>query len=345
MVNNQGEFNKNYLKDKEEIEITDEDFEEKELIIEDYLNLKNLYLRDIEDIKKITLKNLEQLQECTIRDCGTKELTIENCSQIEKLNVENNLLTNLDSIKDLNNLAELKINGNPELIELLKPYYNENDLDWRTYQKVIQGSSESIQELLKTIRNLKEEVKTLKEQQPITLDNPIDFERKYQQLKKTLHSLASEEQLKSKEIAVLKTKDLTDALSGKISDQEINLSELQKTKKELEKQLAYFEQLYQAKKEKIALKNKELEKMKSTVKDKLNNEEWKVLKKLLEVQDDFIQSNSNLVLKKLEKNKNKLSNKLTSEEIEGFCQLQTEITQLELEIQKKNLIRHKPLSV
>ncbi|CAI2199151.1 8366_t:CDS:1, partial [Funneliformis geosporum] len=53
------------------------------------------------------------------------------------------------------------------------------------------------------------------------------------------------------------------------------------------------------------------------------------------IQDDFIQSNSSLIHRKIEKNKSKLSDKLTNEEIGLFCQLQTKITQLKLEIQKK----------
>jgi len=129
MVNNQIEFNNEYNKEVTEIEITDEYDFEGQLIIENYPNLKSLYLRDIETIEKITLKNLGQLQECTVRDCETKNLVIENCPQIGKLSVENNLLTNLGFIKDLENLEELKINGNTELVKILEPYYNENGLD------------------------------------------------------------------------------------------------------------------------------------------------------------------------------------------------------------------------
>lgn len=108
MVTNQNEFNNEYNKKVKEIEITDEYDFEGQLVIENYPNLKNLYLRDIENIEKITLKNLEQLQACTIRDCGTKELVIENCPQIKNLNIENNFLSNLGFIKDLDNLEELK---------------------------------------------------------------------------------------------------------------------------------------------------------------------------------------------------------------------------------------------
>lgn len=58
-----------------------------------------------------------------------KELVIENCPQIKKLNVENNSLGNLEFLKDLGNLEELKINGNTELTKFLEPYYNKSGLD------------------------------------------------------------------------------------------------------------------------------------------------------------------------------------------------------------------------
>jgi hypothetical protein len=113
MTNNQEWFNREYSKEVEEIEITDDDFEG-QLVITDYPNLKNLYLRDVENIDKITLKNLGQLQEFTIRDCGTKELVIANCPQIKKLNIENNFLTSLEFLANLENLeiSELKADGN-----------------------------------------------------------------------------------------------------------------------------------------------------------------------------------------------------------------------------------------
>jgi Leucine-rich repeat (LRR) protein len=121
MVNNQNEFNNKYSKEVKEIRIKNKDFQ-RQLIVEDYLNLEKLYLRDIENIEKIILKNLPQLKLCTIRDCGTKELAIENCPQINNLNIENNLLTDLEFIKDLENLEELEIDGNAKLVEILEPY-------------------------------------------------------------------------------------------------------------------------------------------------------------------------------------------------------------------------------
>src|SRR4051812_20086722 len=116
MVKNQIEFNENHPKEKKEkqIKIREENNFQGSLVIEDYSELEKLYLRGIKNIEEVVLKNLTQLQEITIRDCGTKDLVIENCSKVKKLNVENNLLTDLGFIKDLENLEELKINGNAE---------------------------------------------------------------------------------------------------------------------------------------------------------------------------------------------------------------------------------------
>jgi len=38
------------------------------------------------------------------------------------LNIRRNLLTNLEFIKDLNNLEELELDGNDKLSEILEPY-------------------------------------------------------------------------------------------------------------------------------------------------------------------------------------------------------------------------------
>jgi len=123
-------------------------------------------------------------------------------------------------------------------------------------------------------------------------------------------------------------------LFKKIKEDKNSLSELKKTNRKLEEKITTFEQTYQAKKEKIKQKEKKIEELKNNVKGKLSSEDQKVLEELLEVQDDLIQSDSSFVRKQLRKNKSMLSSKLTSEEIELFCQLQIEITNLKLEIQK-----------
>ena len=67
MISNQNEFNKKYSdKEVKKIKITDEDFEESQLLITNYLDLKELCLKDIDSIDKVVLENLGQLQGCTI---------------------------------------------------------------------------------------------------------------------------------------------------------------------------------------------------------------------------------------------------------------------------------------
>lgn len=131
MVNNQEEFNEKYFsKEVKEIVIRRNRNFQGQLVFEDYPGLENINLRDIRSIDKITLKNLPQLKECTIWDCGIKELVIENCPQLEKLNVRKNFLTSLEFLLNLRNLTELEIKGNLELTEILKPYNG----DWKKWK-------------------------------------------------------------------------------------------------------------------------------------------------------------------------------------------------------------------
>ena len=51
-----------------------------------------------------------------------KGLVINDCPQLEKLNVRKNLLTSLEFLKNPESLKDLEINGNTELVEILKPY-------------------------------------------------------------------------------------------------------------------------------------------------------------------------------------------------------------------------------
>ena len=124
MVKNQIEFNEKHPKEKKEktIRIRDEKNFKGQLVVENYPNLKKLYLRGVKCVDKLILKDLTQLQECFILDCNTKDLVIENCSQLKKIDVENNLLTSLEFLKDLENLEELKLGGNTELVKVLEAY-------------------------------------------------------------------------------------------------------------------------------------------------------------------------------------------------------------------------------
>ena len=108
-------FNNTYSKEIKEIEIEDEYDFEGQLVIGDYSDLEKLYLHDVCSIEKIILKNLIKLQECTIWDCGLKDLVIENCPQLKKLNACSNSLTGLEFLTSLENLEELEIDNNVEL--------------------------------------------------------------------------------------------------------------------------------------------------------------------------------------------------------------------------------------
>jgi hypothetical protein len=355
-IKNQNEFNKEYPKEKKEIKMEDEEFEEQQLVIEDYQELEKLCLRDNEGIEKIILRNLKKLQECEIWKCRIKELVIENCPQVKILDVENNLLTNLGFIKDLKNLEELKINGNTELTKILEPYYNENGLDWKTYQKVIQGSSESVQELLKElsrkVRDLQEENEKLKESLPVAIDNPADFEKKYQNLKETLNFFLKKERIKTEEIIQLeeKSKEInlvnekkddiaTSDLFKRIKEDKKNLSTLKRTNKELKEKLNSFKKLYFIKKQEIEQKEKEIKKLKVSFLERAKGykKTEEKLDELLEVQTEIIiiGRKEGYISKKKDEISGKLTLKaqLTVEELTNLCQLQTEITQLKLEIQ------------
>ncbi|CAG8552036.1 10977_t:CDS:10 [Racocetra fulgida] len=190
--------------------------------LEEQLEEKGKYPKETKEIKlknkdfsgQLIIENYPNLEKLYLRDDGniSKDLIIENCPQIRKLNIRKNLLTNLEFLKPLKNLEELEIDELQELIELAnnKPH-----------------------ELLKAIKNLKE-------RQPIIIDNPIDFEEKYQGLKRKLASLI---QIKTQELNRLAT------------NLEEEVSRLQKSKEE-------FEKVYQ----KIEQKERELENLKNAYK-------------------------------------------------------------------------------
>jgi hypothetical protein len=346
MVSNQTEFNEKYSKEIKEIKLKNKDFSGS-LVVENYSELEKLYLRRTGKVDRIVLQNLNKLLECTIWECGTEKLVIENCPQIRKLNVRSNLLTNLEFLKSLENLEELEIDHNTEIdsgLEYLpvnfKSFTCENTKlsnilksykgNWESYKKdlqeLIELANQKPQQLLKNFQILKEENRKLKENQPVT----IDFEKKYQKLKGTLHFLTKEEELKSKEIDLLVTDDILE----NVKDLKEDLLKTQKIKKELGKQLVSFKQFYFTKKQKIEQKEKELEELKKQVITK-NETIEEDLEEALENQAELVKNNySESWKKQLERSKKRLLKQVTEEKVNLFCQLQSEITQLKLEIQK-----------
>lgn len=222
MVNNQNEFNKEYSKEIEEIELENKDFEG-QLIIEGYSELKDLYLRVMKSIDKITLKNLTQLQECTIWDCGVEELVIENCPQIKILNVRNNSLTNLEFLKDLDNLKELELDGNDKIDSGLN--YLPSNLEKFSYE-----NTELTKFLKPDWETCKKEIKKLierveREPQRVAKDF-WDLDKRHKDLKNKSWTLL---QGKKEDFngGNIKTKELFSKLKQEFKDKEVVINQLE----------------------------------------------------------------------------------------------------------------------
>lgn len=227
MVNNQTEFNEKYSKEIKEIKEENEDFEEQHLIIENYPNLEKVYLYDVQDIEKVILKNLPQLQECTIWDCGTKELVITNCPQIQKLNIRQNNLTSLEFLKSLENLENLELDGNFKIISGLE-YLPGN---WEKF-------SHENTKLIEVLKFYGNNWKTCKEdaQEVFELSTKQDFQgliKKFWDLKK------SREDLK-KEISSISKKNQQPTTSRLINTKELVLN-LEREFKDKEAKIIYLE--------------------------------------------------------------------------------------------------------
>lgn len=348
MVNNQNEFNNQYSKELKKIEIKRNRNFQGQLVIENYPELESLNLRDIRGIDKVILKNLTQLQECTIWDCSIKELIIDNCPQIKKLIVRSNLLTSLEFVKDLKNLEELDLYGNvginsglehlssslkvlsyenTKLVEILKPYKG-NWNSWKTVQKLTELAQQAPQELAKSFWDLEEEIKILKQKQPITLNNPLELEQKYQKLKSTINFLLKEETTKTQKINVLQSQPIiTEELISKLKKQKDNLSEFQKSNQELQEKLSFYETV----RDKIHQKEQEIIKLKQTI-ISINHLEEDDLEDILEAQIEFLQTNNS---KRLERTKKKLVKIISEEEISNLCRLQEVIIKLQNNINQR----------
>lgn len=360
MVNIQELFNEKKEKNKEQIKIRDENGVEGDLVIEDYPELKELYLRKVKSINRIVLKNLPQLQSCTIWDCGLEDLVIENCPQIKKLNVESNLLTNLEFLKDLNNLEELKPDGNTELIKILEDCY---EGDWKVYRKNIQEltsltkdlTKESFQRLLELQEELKKKnnelSKNLKFSQQkyselkefinekilVFLSREVkkglisELNEKIQQEEKNITAPGMTEDLKSNAEAVIESiKEVKKALKGELNRSKIKIEELEKNIAELEKTI-------EEKRKNLKEKKTLLEKLKKEV---ISNNQLEEKKKELWSLNKFLEDQALAVENKdeesfgwqLEVTRNNLKEIIAEQEINKLCQLQVEITKLELQL-------------
>lgn len=341
MVKNQIEFNNKYPKEKEEkqIKVREKSGFQGQLVIEDYLSLEKLYLRSVKSTDKIILKNLPKLQECTIWDCEAKDLIIENCPQVKKLDVENNSLTNLEFLKDLNNLKELKIDDNTKLVEILKPLQG----DWEIYRKIkfVQGNNKDSQDIIKNLSSklelsqqkydelkkfLKGVMVSLSQDAKQELVNKLDRETKR---KGSISSSGRTKELISNTRAVVESaKEIKKELENELVESKIKIQKLEEELKKLQNEDPRYQQL----KESVEQKKKELIELKCTV----------IINNKLEEDDleDVLEAKKIGNSKKLEKAKSTLKRltqqKINEQEIDDLCQLQEEIIKLEIELGVKN---------
>jgi hypothetical protein len=316
----QRQFDQKYPKTEEEIELKHKKFQGS-LVIEGYPELEEIYLYDVRNIDEVILKNLPKLEACTISVCGMKNLIIEDCLQIKNLDVQNNFLTALDFSQNLEKLEKLTIEGNPSLIEVLKPYEGDWKACRRDFQELIELSKQKpvlrqILGLREQNKKLRKELEEYKSSPRLLMNNQINFKEKYQELKRFLSFLSSEEQKKTEEIKAEKTDELKKNLERKLFD-------LKKLNKQLEEKFAPFEQVYQ----KIEKKEKDLEELKSAIITK-NHLEEDDLEDILEAQEDFLKNNNP---KRLERTKRKLIKRTSEKEVNELCQKQGEVVQLKLE--------------
>jgi hypothetical protein len=276
MVNNQNEFNKKYSKEVKKIEVKRNRNFQGRLVVEDYSELEILNLRDVRSIDKIILKNLPQLQECTIWGCETKELVIENCLQIKKLNVRSNSLTNLEFLVSLENLEEPEVDGNTELVEILKPYQS----DWKAYQKDIQEifkltNQNNFRGLAKKFWDLKKSREDLKKNVSILLANHGDASKEMN-TKELFLNLGKEFKDKEARINYLESRvqELTD-LSEKQKEKIIDaFSHLFSEKELLQELITVYLEYIKTKKQGIPSRQlkKECQRIEDELEEKLGEE-------------------------------------------------------------------------
>ncbi|WNE40066.1 MAG: Chromosome partition protein Smc [Mycoplasmataceae bacterium] len=157
-----------------------------------------------------------------------------------------------------------------------------------------------------------------------------ELNKKLQQGKKDLLALGMTEELMSNTEAIIESvKDLKEELESELT--------LSKGKiKELEKELAKLKEESQGKAKILERKKEELEELKKTVISN-NDLEDDDLEDLLENQIEFIKDPSS---KRLERIKKRMLKVITESEITHLCQLQSEITQLEIDLGKARIINY-----
>ena len=169
-------------------------------------------------------------------------------------------------------------------------------------------------------------------------------------LEKELEILVQHNQkINQEEINQLTSSPLTDdsqeALE-KVKELELKNQELQEKLNELQAK----DNSYQKLREKIEQEEKELEELKNSYLTKSGNYDKEKLKKslekFLETQTEIVRTNSSFAASQKMEIKKKLTEKtlITIEELDNLCQLQKEITQLELKLQSDTNQKEKQLT-
>ena len=113
MVNAQEWLDKNYSKEVKELDLANQDLVG-QLIIQDFPDLESIKCGNNKNLASIKLINLPKLNYFHANGCQVAYLTIDNCPEINELNIANNLLTNTSFLSSLNpeKLTHLSIHSN-----------------------------------------------------------------------------------------------------------------------------------------------------------------------------------------------------------------------------------------
>ncbi|CAI2164578.1 18997_t:CDS:2 [Funneliformis geosporum] len=239
-------------------------------------------------------------------------------------------------IKDLENLEELEIEGNPKLIEILEPYD-----DWKDHQKDLQESNKDTLELLKNIRVLEKEKKSLnikytelkkflKEKTFILLSrdakqelvNKLDKEFREKENLLLIPGKTKELMLSTEE-AIKSVKEIKKDLEEELDKSKTKIKELEKRLKEFREKDTYYQEL----KKSVEQKKKELEELKNVV---ITNNQLKE-----DDLDDILEAQERGDYKKLKRARRNLmmfAQRISEQEINNLCQLQKVIVELEVEL-------------
>lgn len=193
------------------------------------------------------------------------------------------------------------------------------------------------------INSLNEEIKKQEEHNQHRLgERPKSkLEEENKNLKKIIFSFPERKHLnQEKELGKIETfQQENEKLNRQLSLKEVEIDNLKKGKAELEQKLAEITR--QNTEKELRTKQKELENLKNSLKNKLEEDDWEELDDLLEAQGELSKSedNSPYIQKQSERSKKRLlrNEELTKEEIEKVCEIQNELVEIESKLSKCQL--------